>query len=220
MGLSTYREQRNSGKAPCLNASPQRRVRIIHHATRLFLDQGYAATTLENVAHAAGVAKVAIYQLIGDKTELFAQCMVEAVKSNGFNPATLLSRDRPMKEALTDFAEQHILRMLNPVFQSRPYYEFVRLLLSTSITHPDISSQCIAMLRSEEAAPLEEYMEAMLEKGELSGESAFILTRLFMQTIFFTNNVLLDRSAADGYRNTREAAQSSVNFFLNGCLAR
>lgn len=198
-------------------ASPQRRIRILHRATEIFLDRGYAGTTLDDIAQAAGVGKLAIYQLFGDKVDLFAQCMIDAAGTNPVMSWALLRRDRPVRDVLVEFAEQHIRRMLRPVFGTRPFYEFVRVLLSASITHPDISGRCLDILRSDEGAPLQEYFHDMIERQMLAGGDASFLARHFIQTIFFTNNVILEPSSAERYRDSRASAENAVDLFLNGC---
>lgn len=197
--------------------SPQRRIRILHRATEIFLDRGYSGATLDDIAQAAGVGKIAIYQLFGDKVELFAQCMIDAAGSNPVMSRALLRRDRPVRDVLVEFAEQHIRRMFRPVFGARPYYEFVRVLLSASISHPDISGRCLAILRSDEGAPLQEYFQDMIDRRMLAGGDGPFLARHFIQTIFFTNNVILEPSSVDRYRDSRASAENAVDLFRNGC---
>lgn len=48
--------------------------------------------------------KVAIYQILGDKLELFAQCIVDVARANAVQTRTLLRRDRPVRDVLVDFA--------------------------------------------------------------------------------------------------------------------
>lgn len=221
-GAAGLSQDQNAFRAPVANlglpaTSPRRRIRILHRATEIFLDRGYAGATLEDIAQAAGVGKYAIYQLFGDKTELFAQCMIDAAATNAGMSRVLLRRDRPVRDVLVDFAEQHIRRMLRPVFGTRPFYEFVRVLLSASITHPDLSGRCLDILRSDEGAPLQEYFQEMVDRKMLAGADAAFLTRHFMQTIFFTNNVILEPASVDHYRDMRASAEGAVDLFLNGC---
>jgi AcrR family transcriptional regulator len=46
-------------------------MRILAIASKMFIAAGYTDTTLEAVGKAAGVTKRTIYELVGDKTELF-----------------------------------------------------------------------------------------------------------------------------------------------------
>lgn len=52
-------------------ADPQKRDDIVAAAKRSFFDNGYAATSIEAVAAAAGVSKVTVYNHFGDKRGLF-----------------------------------------------------------------------------------------------------------------------------------------------------
>ena len=45
---------------------------ILSHAAALFAQQGYAATSMNQVAAACGVSKAAVYHYVRDKNELLA----------------------------------------------------------------------------------------------------------------------------------------------------
>ncbi|WP_404476543.1 TetR/AcrR family transcriptional regulator [Novosphingobium sp. BL-52-GroH] len=214
-GITFAAEPRHLKLAEC--DSPQRSMRIMREATEIFLNRGFAGATIDDIAQAAGVGKVAIYQLFGDKTELFSQCMIDAAGSNPVMSRALLRTDRPIREVLVDFAEQHVRRMLRPVFGTRPFYVFVRVLLSASITHPELSGRCLGILHCDEGVPLEQYFASMIESGNLAGDDARFLSRHFMQMVFFTNNVILEPASAEQYRDPRRAAERVVDIFLNGC---
>jgi len=49
-----------------------KRSAISEAATRLFLERGFSATSMDDVAAAAGVSKVTLYKQFGDKRSLFA----------------------------------------------------------------------------------------------------------------------------------------------------
>lgn len=198
-------------------ASPQKRLRILHRATEIFLERGFAGTNLDEIACAAGVGKAAIYQLFGDKTELFAQCLLEAVGQSSALLRNALRTDLPIKQVLCDFAEQHILRMFRPVCGSQPYYQFARVLLSAAITHPELSRRCLEVFRHDEGLPLQQYFAEMVRTGVLVNTDPEFLAEHFFQTIFFTNHVILEPVHAEEYRDIRAHAERTVHLFLYGC---
>ena len=53
----------------------QTRERIVGAATTLFLDRGYAATTVESIAAEAGVATATVYQAFGTKAAVLARAL-------------------------------------------------------------------------------------------------------------------------------------------------
>jgi AcrR family transcriptional regulator len=76
------------------------RDRLIAEADRLFAEQGYAATSLEQIAQAAEVTKGAIYGHFANKEELFLSA-VEAEPSPSL--PTLVDSSRPVRERLAEF---------------------------------------------------------------------------------------------------------------------
>jgi AcrR family transcriptional regulator len=75
------------------------RRRIIECARRLFLGQGYAATTLDQVAAAAGVAVQTVYFHFGNKRTVLKEVMDVAAVGDD-EPVPLL--DRPWIQAVRD----------------------------------------------------------------------------------------------------------------------
>jgi TetR/AcrR family transcriptional repressor of mexJK operon len=62
-----------------------KRAAIIEAASRRFMDEGFAATSIEQVAADAGVSKVTIYNQFGDKRGLFAASVErECEKMRGY----------------------------------------------------------------------------------------------------------------------------------------
>lgn len=70
----------------------QRRQRIADSALRLFLERGYAATTIEAIARDAGVAPATVYQAFGTKQAILARVLDVSVAGDA-EPAALLERD-------------------------------------------------------------------------------------------------------------------------------
>src|SRR5258706_7341146 len=67
------RASRNADSGDDLSAfSRRKREQILGAAIELFLAEGYAATTMNRVATAAGVTKQTIYSHFNDKERLFA----------------------------------------------------------------------------------------------------------------------------------------------------
>lgn len=63
---------KSRGGRPTKTAAIERDQRLIEVATRLFLDRGFDATSLDAVAEAARVSKPTVYSRYGDKRGLFA----------------------------------------------------------------------------------------------------------------------------------------------------
>lgn len=73
-------------------AAQRTRRAILDSATRLFLERGYVATTLADVAAAAGVALDTIYATVGRKPTLF-RLLIETAISGAEEPIPAEERD-------------------------------------------------------------------------------------------------------------------------------
>jgi TetR/AcrR family transcriptional repressor of mexJK operon len=111
---------------------------ILETAQRLFLERGYTATSLDEVAAAAGVSKTTVYSNFGDKETLFAT-VVEGITSNAAQILTSLEEalraevDLPAR--LKALASQLLAGILAPeVLQLR------RLAMAEAPRFPEIAS--------------------------------------------------------------------------------
>lgn len=72
---------------------------IVEAARRLFLAQGYVATTMEAIAAAAGVARPTVFAAFGSKAAILSRVIDRAIGGDEFlNPVT----DRPWYRQLTE----------------------------------------------------------------------------------------------------------------------
>ena len=68
-------------------AEQERRARVLEQAHRLFLGEGYAATTVAEVAAAAAVSVETVYRMFGGKGGLVRALCEDALLGDGSEPA-------------------------------------------------------------------------------------------------------------------------------------
>lgn len=95
-----------------------RKMRILAAARDCFLELGYSATTIENVAERAEVSTVTIYNYYGTKGGVLLSIIIEGDKIlvDRLNALIQLSADKPMNEAVHEFCMvvlDHSLSRLN-----------------------------------------------------------------------------------------------------------
>src|SRR5882724_11711374 len=81
-------------------APNQRPGEILDAALSLFVEKGFAATRLDDVAERAGLSKAAIYLYFDDKTALFQGVIRQAVVSNFSTVEAMLAAHRGPVAAL------------------------------------------------------------------------------------------------------------------------
>lgn len=78
-----------------------KRAAIMQAAKSLFLEQGYAGTSMDRIAQQAGVSKLTLYSHYAHKEDLFRQCVI--AKCEEYTPDTLYALDdrAPLGQQLT-----------------------------------------------------------------------------------------------------------------------
>lgn len=94
-----YRSDRRKEQAE------ETRRRILETACRLFVERGFAGTTVEAVAHEASVAPPTVYVTFRNKRQLLAEAVRYAVRGGAEEPLLEQAEPRSVRDA-TDQAEQ------------------------------------------------------------------------------------------------------------------
>lgn len=107
--------KRSRGRPPLSSEDiSARREKVTQIAFELFIAKGFAATTLDEIAGAAGMTKRAIYNLVGDKQALFqAACNISRAGGPGFKFDIILA-GRSTLDVLQQMAHQLIEHALDP----------------------------------------------------------------------------------------------------------
>ncbi len=90
-----------------LNRSQQKRMQIIQAATVLFIEQGFAATSMDKIAKQAGVSKQTVYSHFNDKENLFIETITAYCEASDFNEE-LFHADETLEQNLLRVARSFI----------------------------------------------------------------------------------------------------------------
>ncbi|MFB7719086.1 TetR/AcrR family transcriptional regulator [Nocardia sp. NPDC056100] len=85
---------------------------IMQHATALFAERGFAATSLQDIAEAAGLTRPALYHYVANKDELLARLVREiteqpAIALRGINDRTDLDSVEKLRTMASEIARSH-----------------------------------------------------------------------------------------------------------------
>jgi AcrR family transcriptional regulator len=91
----------------CENASAERIARIVSIAKILFGERGYAATTMDDIAGAAGMSKKTLYKLFENKSDLFREMLTRNLHKFEFRPEEAAPRSAmvELRRALRHIAD-------------------------------------------------------------------------------------------------------------------
>lgn len=122
-------EVKSRGRPP----SEEKRQRILAAATRLFTEQGYEGTSVDDIAAAAGVSKQTVYSHYGSKERLFGVAVSEKCRESGVD-ADLIDPDAPPESLMPRIARQFVALVKSP--EALRVYA---ICTNSTDTHPRIS---------------------------------------------------------------------------------
>jgi AcrR family transcriptional regulator len=149
------------------------REKLFRAAVTLIAEQGFSATTVDEIAEQAGVAKGTVYYNFSSKNELFEELLRHGVE--------LLTAD--LREAAASAAEAgggHVdaldaMVRAGLVFIDR-YPSFTRLYVAELWRTNRAWNSTLLVVRSQAVAVVEKELRAGVEEGELSGDIDVTLT--------------------------------------------
>lgn len=136
------------------------RAAVLAAAARLFAERGYAGTSMDAVARAAGVSKATLYHHVPGKDALFAAVVEERARRL---VTAVEEDDRPLRARLVDFARRFVHLVAEP--DSLALY---RMVIAESVRRPDLAR------RFHEVGParVRAHLAALLERATARGELA------------------------------------------------
>lgn len=105
---------------PCSPASsrgrppdPERRARILHAAAELFLDHGFAHTSMDRIAQEAGVSKQTVYAHFNSKEDLYRAVIAHKIAEYFPEESVLTGSSQDAERALTQFGSRFLALVLS-----------------------------------------------------------------------------------------------------------
>ena len=204
--------RRGPGGRPTRAEAERRHGTLLATALRLFLDRGFDAVSIEEIAKRAGVAKRFVYARYGDKSELFVGAVEHAI---GPHLMPLQAFEPPRQRAergLLAFGRRLIDLALEP-----DALALHRLFITTASRFPQLTERFIARNRHRALGEVERVLGYYAERGEI-----MLTDRATMAEQFFISVVgIPQRLALLGLREppAREAhrLRAAVRLFLHGC---
>jgi AcrR family transcriptional regulator len=210
-GSNVRKPKRKAQRAgrPTLEELERRKARVMQVATDLFVQHGYAATSLVDIAKAAGVATRTLYQHFGDKEAIFLE-VVTARESGAVFPPPSMTECETLFEGLTaiaryicevSFRPRSVDLMRVTIAESRRFPDFMMTLIEKTFAH----------FRSSVASMFDELAARKLAPAGDSEKSA----QLFVDLILGANPLLVYAGWASS-RPTEVELEEKVDLFILG----
>ena len=189
---------------------------LLNTALSVFGSKGYAATTLDDVARAAGVTRGAIYWHFGGKDELYntlvrerfarASTIFESIFSQGGSALTML--------------RQFMVRFLEYLEDDPEYRAVLELTIFKTEVGPDLVSGMQEKQQANQSmiAAVEQLLHKAISAGEIKPHIEVTIAALAIMGFLSGITTLWLQNPASFSLKLR--AQSLVDTFLNGLIAQ
>ncbi|MCW3059903.1 MAG: transcriptional regulator, TetR family [Capsulimonas sp.] len=160
--VETQEQTRYAPGRPAADEIAERHERLLTIAAEVFVDLGFAGTSMGEIARRAGVSKNTIYARYSTKSELFSGVM--RFRADRLLPrfTDVLLTDRGLEKTLQTFGENLLDVMLEPQSMG-----FRRRMISEAILFPDIARQYWNLGPTRSRKLLSAYLDARAKSGEL-----------------------------------------------------
>lgn len=146
--------------------------RIIKEATELFLEKGYVATTMQDIADRFGGSKQTIYARFPDKKALFREVVIAFTERRLAQTRALAFRAAHMETTLKDLAKELVVAAYD-----RETVAIQRLVISEADRVPEL----LQLLEENSSIPaarvIENIMMQFVESGNLQGNPSELAIR-------------------------------------------
>jgi AcrR family transcriptional regulator len=161
--------------------SPEKTAAILDGAMQIFLTEGYAGTTMDKIAAAAGVSKPTVYNHFTDKEALF-NALVQKLAIEKQWTKNL----EKLKESSEQSPEIVLRQFANDIFscceESQEQITFVRLVMGESGRFPELGK---ALVRSMDKPALDALAQFLKSSPSLNLADPEVTAMMFLGTILF-----------------------------------
>lgn len=202
---------------PRLMSDAERRQRLIEAAETVFLNLGYGASAMDDIAQCAGMSKKTLYGLFDSKESLFAAVIAarrESLPAGGLGQAAPVNIES-ISRVLNDY-----LGLLARFVLAPRQVALYRLVISEAHRAPDLSRAFYCEGPERARAPLAAWLESLDDVGVLkipdparaaATLTAMAISELHMRVLMMGAGESVSEQDID--RNVGEA----VAIFLHGC---
>ncbi|MDZ7966503.1 MULTISPECIES: TetR/AcrR family transcriptional regulator [unclassified Nostoc] len=129
---------------------------ILQGAMQEFLQHGYAGTSMDRVAVAAGVSKATVYSHFQDKEGLFKVLLEQLTSKKNSS----IFGTEPIEGEPAAILHQVVTKALDQMLNDKEHSAFMRVLIGESGRFPELAQICIRVMIKPVAETLTHYLAA------------------------------------------------------------
>ena len=145
------------------------RRRVLDAARRLFLDRGYAATTVAAIAREAGVSVETVYKAFGNKPGL-VKAVFDVSLVGDDEPVPMLQRDLVRRIQAESDPRRKLAMYGEHLSESAPRSVAVQLLVRAAAASDAAAARVWEQMLAERLAGMTQFAQALHEQGHLRAD--------------------------------------------------
>lgn len=152
---------------PSAKEAPGRFERLLDIATEVFLELGYAATSMDEIARRAGASKQTFYARYPTKADLFVAVMARQMDSMQEQFSRVLVSSYGIEQVLENFGRNLMDTIILPNFRA-----LSRVVIVAAADFPEVSAKFWDLGPQRAQKMLADYLSANLKMGKKEAEQA------------------------------------------------
>jgi TetR/AcrR family transcriptional regulator, mexJK operon transcriptional repressor len=207
--------KRGRGGRPTRGEAEQRHRHLLATAMRLFMENGWEATSIDEISRRSGVAKRFIYARYPDKAALFVGA-IERVR------ASLLNEMQDV-EPLPDDVEEGLVafgRKLLDLTLRRDSLALHRLFISEAVRFPQLAQLFVERNRGSGVNEVVTLLARYVERGLLRLDDPRLCAEQLVMSIVGVPQRMALLVGRDPPEEEERRLRAAVRLFLDGCRAR
>jgi TetR/AcrR family transcriptional regulator, mexJK operon transcriptional repressor len=170
---------------PTIDELERRKHKIMQVATSLFVKDGYAGTSLVDIAKGAGVATRTVYQHYGDKESIFRHVMFARETAAVLSPPAI-----PPGDTLFDVMVK-AASYIHDVSLRPTTVDLMRLTISESRRFPELTKKLTDATYSRFRANVKGIFDELVERGLVNDTDTALSAAIFVDLILGTIPLLV-----------------------------
>jgi len=198
------------------NLDSPKRLAIIDAATKLFLQAGFGAVSVDAIAAQANVSKRTVYSHFEGKEALFVSVMFAVCKNIGDGEGCpITSEDLRAKLSLKDMLLTKGRRLL-ALLTTPDGAELMRVVMSEAARFPELGRAFYEVGPGQSINDLAEYLEERMNLGEVKIKNTEMAAQQFLGTLVFPAQMQMTLGIRDGMskKEIEDIVENAVNGFL------
>ena len=206
--------KRGPGGRPTREEAERRHRDLLATATRLFLEKGWDATSVDEISRVSGVAKRFIYARYPDKAALFIGAVERFIAEQ---IGTLHSPAPPpadVEAGLVAFGARLLELALRP-----DALAFLRLFIAQAPRFPDLAKLFVERNRQRNLGEIARVLAAYLDRGAIEGDLEMRAEQFFILVVGIPQRLAM-LVGREPRQEEERRLRAAVRLFLDGCRSR